>query len=413
MKKFTADFETCTWLENETFVWAWAVCEIGNEDNLLIGNDIDSFMEFAKSQRNAYFYWHNLKFDGEFLIYWAFTHGFKHVENIKDVETNTFTTLIGEMGQFYSITLYFSKKGKNVHKVTFYDSLKIIPFSVSEIAKAFNLPISKLEIDYNKPRKRKHKLTKQEEAYIKNDVLIVAKALNVLFNEGLTKMTQGSNALGDYKKIINKWQFKKYFPELELEIDSDLRKSYKGGFTYLNPLYKDKEVGKGVVLDVNSLYPSVMFDNPMPIGEPVFFEGEYKEDKEYPLYIQMLTCSFEIKKNKIPTIQIKKHFMFLDNEYLTSSDKNIVTLVLTNVDLELFKEHYNIYEPQYKCGWKFKSKNNIFKSYIDKWIKVKNEATISGNKGMRTLAKLMLNSLYGKMATKLVTKSKYPFLRKR
>lgn len=156
-----------------------------------------------------------------------------------------------------------------------------------------------------------------------------------------------------------------------------------------------------------------MYDNPMPIGEPVFFEGQYKEDKDYPLYIQMLTCSFELKKKKIPTIQIKKHFMFLDNEYLTSSENNIVTLVLTNVDLELFKEHYNINELHYKCGWKFKSKNNIFKSYIDKWIKVKNEASISGNKGMRTLAKLMLNSLYGKMATKLVTKSKYPFLRER
>lgn len=230
MKRFTADFETATWLKDETFVWAWAVCEIGNEDNIIIGNDIDGFMEYAKSQRNAYFYFHNLKFDGEFLIYWAFTHGFRHVEDIKEVASNTFTTLIGEMGQFYSITLYFNKKGKNVHKVTFYDSLKIIPFSVSEIAKAFNLPISKLEIDYNKPRKKKHRLTKQEEAYIKNDVLIVAKALNVLFNEGLTKMTQGSNALADYKKIINKWQFMKYFPELELEIDSDLRKSYKGRF---------------------------------------------------------------------------------------------------------------------------------------------------------------------------------------
>ena len=28
MKKFTGDFETATWLEDETFVWAWAVCEI-------------------------------------------------------------------------------------------------------------------------------------------------------------------------------------------------------------------------------------------------------------------------------------------------------------------------------------------------------------------------------------------------
>ena len=31
MNKYTADFETATWLENETYVWAWAVCEIGNQ----------------------------------------------------------------------------------------------------------------------------------------------------------------------------------------------------------------------------------------------------------------------------------------------------------------------------------------------------------------------------------------------
>ena len=39
MKKFTADFETATWLENETYVWAWAICEIGNPDNIIIDNN--------------------------------------------------------------------------------------------------------------------------------------------------------------------------------------------------------------------------------------------------------------------------------------------------------------------------------------------------------------------------------------
>ena len=28
VKKFTADFETSTWEENKTHVWAWAVSEI-------------------------------------------------------------------------------------------------------------------------------------------------------------------------------------------------------------------------------------------------------------------------------------------------------------------------------------------------------------------------------------------------
>lgn len=60
MKKFTADFETVTWLENKTWVWAWAICEIGNENNLQIDNNIDSFMKFCKEEKNAVFYFHNL-----------------------------------------------------------------------------------------------------------------------------------------------------------------------------------------------------------------------------------------------------------------------------------------------------------------------------------------------------------------
>lgn len=411
MKKFTADFETAVWLEDETWVWAWATCEIGNEKNLTIGNNIDSFIEYCKNEKNSIFYFHNLKFDGEFIIYWALKNGFTHVEKKEDIKTNTFTTLISDMGQFYQITLYFEKKNKKVHKVTFIDSLKIIPFSVDQIAKSFNLEISKLKIDYKKPRPKGWELTKEEREYITNDVLIVAKALNTIFSEDLTKMTEGSNALNDFKNILTKSKFNHYFPSLDYEVDKDLRKAYKGGFTYLNPIYKEKDIYNGEVLDVNSLYPSVMYEKLLPFGEPIYFNGKYKEDKVYSLYIQMISCSFKLKKNKIPTIQIKNNKAFFRaNEYLESSENEIVVLTLTNIDLKLFFEQYEVYDLEYICGWKFKGITEIFTKYIDKWIGRKNKATIEGNKGQRTLAKLMLNSLYGKFATSLDVQSKIPEL---
>lgn len=60
----------------------------------------------------------------------------------------------------------------------------------------------------------------------------------------------------------------------------------------------------------------------IPFGEPVFFEGKYENDKVYDLYIQMITCRFEIKENKIPTIQIRNNrSYFLANEYLESSKR--------------------------------------------------------------------------------------------
>ena len=134
-------------------------------------------------------------------------------------------------------------------------------------------------------------------------------------------MTIGSNALTDFKKILSKSKFEHLFPSLDYEIDKDLRKSYKGGFTYLNPIYKEKDVENITVLDVNSLYPSVMYEKKLPFGEPIFFNGKYEEDKVYNLYIQMITCSFKIKKNKIPTIQIKHNLNYKSNEYLESSNR--------------------------------------------------------------------------------------------
>lgn len=154
-----------------------------------------------------------------------------------------------------------------------------------------------------------------------------------------------------------------------------------------------------------------MYKEKLPFGEPIFFKGEYKQDKIYDLYIQMLTCSFKLKKDKIPCIQIKdsKSF-FMPNEYLESSNGEIICLVLTSVDLKLFLEQYDVYDLNYVSGWKFKSISGLFTEYIDKWIAKKNEATINKNKGIRAMSKLMLNSLYGKFATTLTTKSKTPYL---
>ena len=404
---YTADFETATWLEDSSYVWAWAICEIGHEDNIYLGNTIDSFMEWVSKNKSSKYYFHNLAFDGSFILDYLFKNGFKHIEDSKDKESKTFTTLISDMGMFYSIEVYFKVNGKKVKKATFIDSLKIIPFSVDGIAKSFGLPISKLELDYNKPRELGHVLDPQEQDYIKNDVKIVAMALKVLFDEGLTNITSASNALKDFKKGYKEERFLELFPVLPYEIDKDIRQAYKGGFTYLNPIYKEKDVGEGEVLDVNSLYPSRMRYELLPVGHAIPFDGKYEEDEEYPLYIQMITCSFEIKENMIPTIQIKGSY-FLDNEYLTSSNGDIVCLVLSNIDLDLFLEHYNVYELEYVRGYKFKGMYGLFDKYIDKWIERKNKATIEGNKGQRALAKLMLNSLYGRFAMAKEMQSKIP-----
>lgn len=408
MSKYVADFETTTYI-NDCRVWAYSIINIEDLNNFKYGNNIDDFMKLLEnSKENMTIFFHNLKFDIEFILNWLFRNGFSYVKSKKERKDKTFTTLISDTGQFYSCEVYFKVENtKKINYVKFYDSLKIIPFPVDEIAKKFDLPISKLSIDYTEYRSINHRLTDEEVAYIKNDVEIVARALYIFINRHLTKMTIGSNALSFYK-LLNK-NFDKYYPVLPFEIDADIRKSYKGGFTYLNPYYKNKEVGKGLVLDVNSLYPSVLKYARLPYGNPIYFDGEYKEDKLYNLYIQSFSCSFKLKKNKIPTIQLKSNLAFLPNEYIESTDGDIVNLVLTNIDLKLFFENYDITSPIiYHGGWKFKSICGLFSNYVDYWSDEKINAKKRGDKGMYTIAKLFLNSLYGKFGLNPKVRSKYP-----
>ena len=409
MRKFTADFETNV-SETDCRVWGYALCEIGNTDNFIYGNNIEDFIKWCANKKENYLlYFHNLKFDGEYIFSYLLENGYTCIKDKKERKDKTFTTLISDTGQFYSIEIFFETKNpKHINKVTIYDSLKILNFSVEQIAKDFNLPIRKLEIDYKQIREIGHKLTDEEIDYIRNDVEIMARALKIMFDENLTKMTIGSDALANYKEI-NK-NFNKYFPILPYEIDKDIRKSYKGGFTYLNETYKEKETGAGIVLDVNSLYPSVMMYEKLPFGDPIFFNGKYEKDILYPLYVQTISCIFDLKQGKIPTIQIKNNMSFLPNEYVKSSNGDIVTLTLTSVDLELFLNHYDVCEITYHSGWKFKAIKGLFSSYIDFWSQRKIQAKKENNTALYRIAKLMLNSLYGKFGLNPDVRSKYPYL---
>ena len=170
---------------------------------------------------------------GAFSFHIYIRNGFELVKDKKEARDKTFQCIISDLGAFYEIIVYKEVRSKKVKKITFIDSLKIINMKVSDIAKTFNLPISKLTIDYNKPREIGYILTDEEIEYIQNDVKIVAMALNELFKEKLTKMTAASNAMHYYKEITGRQKFEHYFPTLTPEEDSLIRPSYKGGFTWM------------------------------------------------------------------------------------------------------------------------------------------------------------------------------------
>lgn len=396
-----ADFETITDPE-DCRVWAWglATLENPNYEDVEIGNTLDSFIDRI-SEHNATCYFHNLKFDGHFILYWLLTNGydFVHTEFVK--RPCTFKVVINDMGRFYSITV----KWENGNVCEFRDSLNKLPMTVKRIAESFGHEYSKGDLDYDAFRKIGHILTESEEDYLRRDVTIVAKALRQIYDQGMKRLTVAADSLAEYKEIVGVEWFRRMFPIFGEKMDAEIRRAYRGGWTYLNPKFKGYHLKCGLVLDVNSLYPYVMMERILPYGEPRFFEGEFKPTKDRPLGIFSITFTAKLKKDHLPCIQIKGHSIFAGTEYL-SEINDPVTLMMTNVDWELYQEHYDIEILEYGGGWAFNAMRGLFDEYINKWSKIKAES----KGGLRELAKLHLNGLYGKFASNPNITGKYPKL---
>lgn len=392
---YCADFETTT-DENDCRVWSWGIIRVGKLTDYVDGITLDGFMAHI-AQRSAHIYFHNLAFDGAFILDWLLKHNY--IWNKDNPGIKQFSTLISRTGKFYSITVVFDTG----YRVEFRDSYKKLPMSVSAIAKAFKLHDQKLEIDYEKPRPIGYIPSPQEKRYQRNDVAIVAQALEVQFNEKMTRLTAGSDSLATYKKMTGKL-FIRRFPILSPEIDSEVRKAYRGGFTYASPRFVKKLNGPGSVYDVNSLYPSVMRTSLLPYGDPIYSEGGLTTGR--PLYIASITITAKLKKKHIPCIQIKKNLSFNPTSYLTEI-KEPTTVVATNVDIELWKKHYNLKILSWNGTFEFRGSHGFFDEYVDHFMEIKKNS----EGGLRQIAKLHLNSLYGKFATNPDITGKHPVLK--
>ncbi len=364
-----------------------------------MGTTIESFVERVSSMPSI-MYFHNLRFDGMFILDWLLNNGYEYVE--KFPRNFEFTSLISNMGEFFSITVQWG----NGKRTEFRDSYKKLPFKVSVIAEAFKLKEAKGVIDYHTPRPVGHKLTWQEREYLAADVLIVARAIKTQIDTGMTRLTVGSDALNEFKKTMGGAKlFERTFPILSDSMDAEIRKAYRGGFTYASPRFAGKVTRSGSTYDVNSLYPSVMYNSLLPYGMPVFAPGFPETTPERPLAIMSVTFTAKLKKDHIPCIQVKGSARFLATEYQTHI-KEPVTLSCTNGELELWQDHYDMEILSYNGGWLFHAMEGVFGEYIDKWNAVKANST----GGMRVLAKLFLNSLYGKFASNPDKTGKVPVL---
>ena len=441
---FVADFETSVYEgQTRTEVWAAATVELGTE-NVVIHNSISKWFNYIgeiAEYDNVVVYFHNLKFDGNFILWHLmFKTNFKPAateisedvvkwDDTRTLANRTYSYSIGRQGQWYTMRL-----GMNDHQIEIRDSLKLLPFALRKIGIDFKTKHQKLDIDYEGERHENEQIKPEEKEYIRNDVLVIKEALEIMYSQGHNKLTIGACCMSEFKTILQNdySEFRSLFPRMdEVTIDSDvygeptadayIRHAYKGGWCYLVKGKENEIYHNGTTADVNSLYPSVMSSesgSAYPYGNPKFWQGEIPDiltgitRKHYYYFIKIRT-RFKIKSGYLPFIQIKGNPMYKGTESLETSDiilngkhydyylqdgKKVpafVTLTLTCTDWELMQEHYDLIDCTVLSGCYFKAHVGFFDDYIDKYRKIKE--TSKG--AQRQIAKLFLNNLYGKMAT--------------
>lgn len=447
---WACDFETTVWTDDmikkagheqdTTEVWAAAdVALYDKSENVTITHSIRDFLtRFLRMPGNNILFFHNLSFDGSFIIDFLLREGYTHVTaKDTDMRTREFKTSISQMGQWYYIKIKWNHTLLEIR-----NSLKLMPSSLANIGKSFGTKHQKLTMEYTGDRAAYCEISEEEQEYIKNDVLVLKEALEMMFDAGHNKLTIGSCCLSEFKSGYTRQDYNITFPDLREEpLHYDfcgffnmwdyVHKSYSGGWCYVNPRYAHRTITFGKVYDVNSLYPSMMHSisgNYYPYGKGQYCKGKPPDRLDDTLdiyYFVRVRCRFSLKDGCFPWLHIRGDAHYKGNENLYTSDirykgkyyryyyddnSNICDtkheFVFTKTDWILFRETYNAYDLDVLDYVWFYARPAMFDDYIDRYAEQKK--TSKGFK--RQLAKLFLNNLYGKFAMSDDSSWKEPYL---
>jgi hypothetical protein len=421
---YTLDIECL--IINNSFI-PYAICLYnGKSNHIEYGLDcISKMVNYILSLNcNMNIYVHNLDhFDSKYLLKELLLtkHAMKFIPSSSGANN--------DLTSFYlynKVESAVSKTGKFTSKtyiISFIDSYKLLPFSLSKLSKSFHLDgltkgifpyqfmdsIDKIHYHSDKPLlsyydnqinydeyKTLPNLWNAEfetKKYISLDCILLYKILSTFLinmndNYGinsLTKVSLPSLTMAIYR---TKFYDETITPivKLNVELDTDIRQSYYGGVVDVYQPY----LTNGYYYDINSLYPYAMLRD-MPIGQPRVIRGDIKLDEFFGfLYVEIQTpenmkipyLTYRINTNNIlsPLGSWKGWYFSEELKYAKTLGYNIKIL---------------------SKGYAF-DRGLPFNDFVNTFYDLKKN---TDDEVERFLAKLLLNSLYGKFGMSLSSKS--------
>jgi len=384
--------------------------------------------------------------NGDDILNKLFLELFDYI-NINKKERNGFTLYAHNLGRFDSIFILKSlvKSGYDIKaqwqnndilfiKITdknrkiyvkLKDSIKLIPTSLDKMLKTFNCEISKgifphtfvseNTLNYVGPKPNikyyyddskitdsqlngynnlpdTFNLKKECLAYLKSDVKGLLEAMGIIslhyFDKYGFNITSFSTlpslalAIFGYSYIESDHTIKM----IKGPIEKFIRQAYFGGNSNIFVDNNNRIIPEGYHYDMNSQFPSAM-KSPMPTGNPVFSTNT---DLNY------YTLGFVFAKITPPSSEVLPN-LFLQSrseDGSVSCPREEFYEFISTVDLKQGVKYG--YKAEILCGVNFPQAceaNELFGPFVDKFYEIKNTATDSVS---RNIAKLILNSTYGK-----------------
>jgi hypothetical protein len=265
--------------------------------------------------------------------------------------------------------------------------------------------------------------------YCESDVDILKRSLEIYIDDalkinGIHPLKCSTIASYCLRVFRTNYMKEEHIAVLTKEEYDFCKRGFFGGRTEVFKMFQSwteqdiKEGKYGKYVDIQSLYPSVQFFDELPCGVPVWDnEPSYENTSEYiNEHYGYIECDIVCPDNlHIPLLPEKKNNKLMFD--LVNKDKKVYSSIELQRAIEVGYKVTKIYK-----SLTFEKSDNIFKGYIQNFLKIKTESAgysgddiddyikrynehcgvllekdkIKKNLGMKLLAKICLNSLWGK-----------------
>lgn len=316
---------------------------------------------------------------------------------------------------------------------TFHDSFKILPQALSKLSKDFDLDHGKLDLweevkktypgqysDHVDFMSRCHQDDPLYLEYLGYDVIALYELVEKLMSISKLEVSEFVRILSTAS--LSRYLFKngyggeQFMSEGYEKTDFDILTSCKAWssektmkfstITYQECEMKIREAfcggrtevfkpvaGPGYYMDVNSLYPSVMIDNLYPVGYPEFIDAPRAAMVRWRSWLRdrdglgFVKADLYIPPQIIPPLPVKMGKLAFVTGYVSGSWTYVeLAYAVEHCGVEVLKIHELIH---------FKRTYKVFHHFVGEMYKMKEQATIDGNKSLRNFSKLILNTAYG------------------